>query len=471
MTSCLELGDRTTLKCCRPDLEPESRQIVSESPPKAIIEDLGDQMRIISILLLLVSFASSSFAQQNSITYQGQLRSSGTPFTGLADLEFRLFDQLSAGRQIGPTEVCLNCPIDEGLFQVELDFGPGAFDSGQRWLEVRVEGNALSPRQLVTTAPVAAFALSGNEGPEGPPGPRGEQGPSGPEGPIGPEGPAGPKGPQGLIGPEGPTGPQGDPGPQGPQGLVGPEGPAGPQGLAGPEGPQGLIGPEGPTGPPGPQGLIGPEGPQGLVGPEGPAGPQGPIGPEGAAGPDGESAYQIWLAQGNTGTEADFIQSLQAPAVNQLVLMDSNGKLVGQWNGVPAFTNSTFYFRTASNSDVWIAQGISIEETGAIDLTTVGQEFRLLFSESGCRGDAVFDNFPPRPPFFSIFITGPNGGIYAPDVADVVSFERSSTWQDGTCNNLSPVQKSGLRAPRVANNVGEFLQAQLPIYIRWTDSP
>ena len=196
-------------------------------------------MRVIYIFLLLSSFASSSFAQESSITYQGQLRSSGAPYTGIVDLEFRLFDQRSAGSQVGPTEVCLNCPIDEGLFQVELDFGPSAFDSGQRWLEVRVEGNALSPRQLVTTAPVAAFALSGNEGPEGPPGPRGEQGPTGREGPIGPEG---------VTGPEGPTGPEGQQGLTGPEGAVGPEGPQGPEGVPGPEGP---IGPGAPWSRPG----------------------------------------------------------------------------------------------------------------------------------------------------------------------------------------------------------------------------
>lgn len=42
-----------------------------------------------------------------------------------------------------------------------------------------------------------------------------------------------------------------------------------------------------------------------------PAGPTGPAGPAGAAGADGESAYEIWLDQGNTGTEQDFLNSLQ----------------------------------------------------------------------------------------------------------------------------------------------------------------
>jgi len=37
-------------------------------------------------------------------------------------------------------------------------------------------------------------------------------------------------------------------------------------------------------------------------------GPQGPAGNDGA---DGLSAYEVWLSQGNTGTEADFLNSLQ----------------------------------------------------------------------------------------------------------------------------------------------------------------
>ncbi|TVR79203.1 MAG: collagen-like protein [Chitinophagaceae bacterium] len=42
-------------------------------------------------------------------------------------------------------------------------------------------------------------------------------------------------------------------------------------------------------------------------------GPQGPQGPQGADGVDGLSAYEIWLSLGNTGTESDFIASLEGP--------------------------------------------------------------------------------------------------------------------------------------------------------------
>ena len=53
--------------------------------------------------------------------------------------------------------------------------------------------------------------------------------------------------------------------------------------------------------------------PYALYAANGPAGPQGPAGADGqqgAPGANGLSAYEIWLAQGNNGTEADFLTSI-----------------------------------------------------------------------------------------------------------------------------------------------------------------
>jgi hypothetical protein len=78
--------------------------------------------------------------------------------------------------------------------------------------------------------------------------------------------------------------------------------------------PEQFRGPEGPQGPQGEQGIQGPQGPQGERGPKGDDG-YTPIKGidyfDGNDGIDGLSAYQIWLAQGNTGTEAEFITSLK----------------------------------------------------------------------------------------------------------------------------------------------------------------
>lgn len=71
---------------------------------------------------------------------------------------------------------------------------------------------------------------------------------------------------------------------------------------------QGPVGPQGPAGNDGATGPQGPAGNDGATGPQGATGAQGPAGNDGA---DGLSAYEVWLSQGNTGTEADFLNSLQ----------------------------------------------------------------------------------------------------------------------------------------------------------------
>ena len=141
-----------------------------------------------------------------------------------------------------------------------------------------------------------------------------------------------------------------DPKYKGPQGDIGPTGPVGPQG---PTGATGATGPKGDTGATGPQGEKGDTGATGPQGPAGPAGAKGDTGDgiqlKGSAdsvndlpttgntdgdtylvaghlyiwknnawndggelqGPAGESAYQVWLDAGNTGTQADFLASLK----------------------------------------------------------------------------------------------------------------------------------------------------------------
>lgn len=74
-------------------------------------------------------------------------------------------------------------------------------------------------------------------------------------------------------------------------------------------GPKGDPGPSGPSGPSGPDG--GP-GPSGASGPSGPAGQSGPAGPSGASGALGASAYEVWIAAGNTGSIDEFIASFGA---------------------------------------------------------------------------------------------------------------------------------------------------------------
>ena len=76
-------------------------------------------------------------------------------------------------------------------------------------------------------------------------------------------------------------------------------------------------------------------GPQGNIGPQGPAGPQGPQGPAGTVtltpeqeealkGDSGKSAYDIWIDQGYSGTEADFLAWLRSGAITIDEQLDFN---------------------------------------------------------------------------------------------------------------------------------------------------
>jgi hypothetical protein len=76
------------------------------------------------------------------------------------------------------------------------------------------------------------------------------------------------------------------------------------------------LGPLGPQGIQGPAGLDGTNGTNGIDGIDGATGPQGPAGlngTDGTNGTNGISAYQTWLGLGNVGTETDFINSLTGP--------------------------------------------------------------------------------------------------------------------------------------------------------------
>ena len=132
------------------------------------------------LLMALLLAPLSAVAQDTTISYQGQLKLSGAPFTGEADIRFELFDALTSGSQVGPTLIRPAVPVEDGIFQVELDFGDMAFGADVRYLELEVEGTILAPRQPIRPAPTALFALDGNPGPPGPEGPQGPPGPSEP---------------------------------------------------------------------------------------------------------------------------------------------------------------------------------------------------------------------------------------------------------------------------------------------------
>ncbi len=110
-----------------------------------------------------------------AFTYQGRLTDGNAPANNTYDFQFRLFNDASAGSQVGGTVTAQDVQVTDGLFTVPLDFG-NAFDGTALWLEVAVRAGSstgayttLDPRQRLTATPYAqyspsAWSLSGNAG-------------------------------------------------------------------------------------------------------------------------------------------------------------------------------------------------------------------------------------------------------------------------------------------------------------------
>src|SRR6266536_5380418 len=121
---------------------------------------------LLLITLLLMSASSVVLAQTGAFTYQGKLNDGGNPANGNYDLQFKLYDALTGGTQIG-VRTRPDVPVTGGVFTVQLDFAVGAFGGPDRFLEIGVRPagspnafTTLSPRQPITSSPYAFHSLS-----------------------------------------------------------------------------------------------------------------------------------------------------------------------------------------------------------------------------------------------------------------------------------------------------------------------
>jgi trimeric autotransporter adhesin len=119
-----------------------------------------------SILLssLSIVFSSSAFSQPTTFTYQGRLNNGPNPANGSYDFQFRVAADALGVNYVGGTLLSNGVPVANGLFAVNLDFGPGVFNGSNYWLEIGVRTNGagsfttLAPRQELTPTPYAIFA-------------------------------------------------------------------------------------------------------------------------------------------------------------------------------------------------------------------------------------------------------------------------------------------------------------------------
>jgi hypothetical protein len=109
-------------------------------------------------------------ASATTVNYQGRLAdNAGAPLDGTYGMTFALYDEVTGGNLIWGPEEHTAVPVSEGLFSVGLgsktqDGIPTTTWNGDRYLEITVGGETLTPRELIRSVPIAGMALMGPDG-------------------------------------------------------------------------------------------------------------------------------------------------------------------------------------------------------------------------------------------------------------------------------------------------------------------
>src|SRR6266478_2528410 len=115
-----------------------TQQVPKTEPMRNIQSKLANviPVALLTLLSTLDSQFSTLFAQGTAFTYQGRLAlaASGNPVTGSYDMTFAIFDHEMGAAQVGTTFPLAAVAVNNGLFTVTLDFGPGIFTGPPRWL-------------------------------------------------------------------------------------------------------------------------------------------------------------------------------------------------------------------------------------------------------------------------------------------------------------------------------------------------
>lgn len=129
-------------------------------------------MKSRNVLMLILGLNMIVCVVQNSqadsigtaFTYQGRFMDSNSPADGMYDFEYKMYDALTLGTQLGNAIYKDNLEVIDGYFTTELDFGTGVFDGEARWLEISVRPGdstgsytTLNPRQELTPVPYAMY--------------------------------------------------------------------------------------------------------------------------------------------------------------------------------------------------------------------------------------------------------------------------------------------------------------------------
>ncbi len=159
---------------------PGSTAIRSTMVAERLIDPVARLVRTLALIVACTIVASLAIVQPRAqgqtpvgtgFSFQGSLQTSGTAYSGTADLRFTLFNAASGGATIGTVQTKPGVAVLAGQFDTTLDFG-AVFTGQAAWLQIEVRTPAfggggggpayttLSPRQPISPTPYALYALN-----------------------------------------------------------------------------------------------------------------------------------------------------------------------------------------------------------------------------------------------------------------------------------------------------------------------
>lgn len=111
-------------------------------------------LRILAaVTAILFAGAAAADPLSTAFTYQGRLEQNGAPYQGtIGAVRFQLYASPTGGSSLEGW-ISGNVPVLNGVFTTEVDFGSAAFTGDERWVEIMVDGQTLSPRQRLSATP------------------------------------------------------------------------------------------------------------------------------------------------------------------------------------------------------------------------------------------------------------------------------------------------------------------------------
>jgi hypothetical protein len=137
----------------------------------------GGTLLLVIALIATAQVWAKPFAAPNApgpsattVNYQGHLADpDGNPLDGTYAMEFAIYDDSTGGNLIWGPEEHGTIQVSDGLFSVGLGSEtiggiPTSVWNGDRYLEITVDNEVLSPRELIRSVPIAGMALTVPDG-------------------------------------------------------------------------------------------------------------------------------------------------------------------------------------------------------------------------------------------------------------------------------------------------------------------